>query len=146
MSALSAAGLSLSDSPASAPAHTSLSSQLHMTTSLINSGSYASASPLLQSLAVSVSSLSLFSKNESLDDIGTKSLPMLAVPYHMAIVRLALAGVEPRGRMDAIESSEGLMKEVRSGSDEVEKGATATSEASRKGGGVHDVRTCVSDV
>mmetsp|Transcript_30337 Transcript_30337/g.60264 ORF Transcript_30337/g.60264 Transcript_30337/m.60264 type:complete len:365 (+) Transcript_30337:139-1233(+) len=117
MSALSVAALTLSEpspAPAAAAAPTSLSSQLNTAVSLIDSCDYASASPLLTNLAASVSSLALFSKNESLDDITTKSLPMLAVPYHMAVVRLAVAGVEPRGRMDAIESSEGLMKEFLS--------------------------------
>ena len=49
----------------------------------------AAAVPLFTDLQSRISSASLFSKNDTLDDIPTSSLPLVAVEFHLATALLA---------------------------------------------------------
>ncbi|KAJ1309442.1 hypothetical protein OPQ81_006218 [Rhizoctonia solani] len=60
----------------------------------------------LRQVAHAISDLQLFSKNETLEDISTKQLVYLTVPYAIAELLLALPSVEPAIRKDILGQAE----------------------------------------
>ena len=92
----------------------SLATELNTCVTLLKQGQASSAQPILMSLASKVSSLALFSSNELLSDVTTSSLPFLSLPYHLAMCRTSLPEMDPKKRLEAIETGESLMKEYLS--------------------------------
>ncbi|KAF8749443.1 TAP42-like family [Rhizoctonia solani] len=66
----------------------------------------------LRQVAQAVSDLQLFSRNETLEDISTKQLVYLTVPYATAELLLALPSAEPAIRKDILGQAEALRSQT----------------------------------
>ena len=62
-----------------------MSEKLEKARSLLESSSADQAVPVLQELQVLVAQASIFSKNEGLEEITTKSLPFLCIDHYLAV-------------------------------------------------------------
>ncbi|CAE6512141.1 unnamed protein product [Rhizoctonia solani] len=65
----------------------------------------------LRQVAQAISDLQLFSKNESLEDISTKQLVYLTVPYATAELLLALPSAEPAIRKEILGQAESQLQQ-----------------------------------
>ncbi|CAE7183867.1 unnamed protein product [Rhizoctonia solani] len=64
----------------------------------------------LRQVAQAISDLQLFSKNETLEDISTKQLVYLTVPYATSEILLALPSAEPGVRKEILEQAESQLQ------------------------------------
>ncbi|CAE6421359.1 unnamed protein product, partial [Rhizoctonia solani] len=64
----------------------------------------------LRQVAQAISNLQLFSRNETLEDISTKQLVYLTVPYATAELLLALPSAEPATRKDILGQAESQLQ------------------------------------